>query len=99
MAKDYSQDQMFLYRTDLFDAAKPDQPSETEPLSYDEWLDLGRKLVKRRLGKVKVYGLSTTALGNFSPLMGITAFAGGSLFAEDLASVDFSSSEAPKALK
>ncbi|MEU1168305.1 extracellular solute-binding protein [Streptomyces sp. NPDC005921] len=99
MAKDYSQDQMFWYRTDLFDAAKLDHPSDTEPLSYDEWLDLGRKLVKRRLGKVKVYGLSATALGNFSPLMGMTASAGGSLFAEDLASVDFSSPEALKALK
>ncbi|MEU1276121.1 extracellular solute-binding protein [Streptomyces sp. NPDC005799] len=98
MAKDYSQDQMFWYRTDLFDAAKIDHPSATEPLSYDEWLDLGKRLVKRRLGKVKVYGLSATALGNFSPLMGMTASAGGSLFAEDLASVDFSSPEALKAL-
>lgn len=99
MAKDYSQDQMFWYRTDMFDAAKLDHPSATEPLSYDEWLDLGRKLVKRRLGKVKVYGLNATGLGNFSQLMGATASAGGSLFAEDLASVDFSSPEALKALK
>ncbi|WP_308430693.1 ABC transporter substrate-binding protein [Streptomyces aurantiogriseus] len=99
MAKDYSQDQMFWYRTDLFDAAKLDHPSATEPLSYDEWLDLGKRLVKRRLGKVKVYGLSATSLGNFSTLMGMTASAGGSLFAEDMASLDFSSPEALKALK
>jgi ABC-type glycerol-3-phosphate transport system substrate-binding protein len=99
MAKDYSQDQMFWYRTDLFDAAKLDHPSATEPLSYDEWLDLGRRLVKRRLGKVKVYGLNASGLGSFSQLMGMTASAGGSLFAEDLASVDFSSPEALKALK
>ncbi len=99
MAKDYSQDQMFWYRTDLFDAAKLDHPSATEPLSYDAWLDLGEQLVKRRLGKVKVYGLNATGLNNFSQLMGATASAGGSLFAEDLASVDFSSPEALKALK
>lgn len=99
MAKDYSQDQMFWYRTDLLDAAKLDHPSDTEPLSYDEWLDLGKRLVKRRLGKVKVYGLNATGLGYFSQLMGMTASAGGSLFAEDLASVDFSSPEALKALQ
>jgi ABC-type glycerol-3-phosphate transport system substrate-binding protein len=98
MAKDYSQDQMFWYRTDMFDAAKLEYPSATEPVSYDEWLDLGKRLVKRRLGKVKVYGLNATGLGNFSQLMGMTASAGGSLFAEDLASVDFSSPEALKAL-
>ncbi|MFD5163133.1 extracellular solute-binding protein [Streptomyces hawaiiensis] len=99
MTKDYSQDQMFWYRTDMFDAAKLDHPSETEPLSYDEWLDMGKRLVKRRLGKVKVYGLNGTGLGVFSQIMGMTASAGGRLFAEDLASVDFSSPEALKALK
>ncbi|CAM5704680.1 extracellular solute-binding protein [Streptomyces canus] len=99
MAKDFSQDQMFWYRTDMFEAAKLDLPSETEPLSFEEWLDLGKRLVKRRLGKVKVYGMNVTALGSFSPLMSMTASAGGSLFAEDLASVDFSSPEALKALR
>ncbi|MES5823172.1 extracellular solute-binding protein [Streptomyces sp. RG80] len=99
MAKDFSQDQMFWYRTDLFEAAKLDLPSETEPLSRDEWLDLGKRLVKRRLGKVKVYGMNATGLGYFTQIMGATASAGGSLFAEDLATVDFSSPEALKALK
>lgn len=99
MAKDYSQDSMFWYRSDLFEAAKLDAPSETKPISYDEWLDLGEKLVKRRLGKVKVYGLNATGMGVFPQLMGMTASAGGSLFAEDLATVDFSSPEALKALR
>jgi ABC-type glycerol-3-phosphate transport system substrate-binding protein len=99
MAKDYSQDRMFWYRTDMFEAAKLDLPSESEALSCDEWLDLGKQLTKRRLGKVKVYGLNATGLGYFSQMMGMTASAGGSLFAEDLASVDFSSPEALKALR
>ena len=84
MAKDYSQDSMFWYRTDLFEAAKLDVPRETEPISYDEWLDLGKRLVKRRLGKVKVYGLNATGMGVYPQLMGMTASAGGNLFAEDL---------------
>ncbi|OAH13699.1 extracellular solute-binding protein [Streptomyces jeddahensis] len=99
MAKDWSQDQMLWYRTDMFEAAKLDPLSETEPLSYDELLDLGRELTKRRLGKVKVYGLSSSGLGTFTQLMGMTASAGGSLFAEDLLTVDFSSPEALKALQ
>jgi multiple sugar transport system substrate-binding protein len=98
MAKDYSQDGMFWYRTDMLDAAKLDYPSETHPLSYDEWLDMAKRLTQRRLGKVKVYGLGATGLGNLPLLMNMTASAGGSLFAEDLASVDFSSPEALKAL-
>ncbi|MGW1024702.1 extracellular solute-binding protein [Streptomyces sp. NPDC002577] len=99
MAKDYSQDATFWYRTDMFDAAKLDYPSETKPLSYDEWLDLGKQLVKRRLGKVKVYGMNGAGLGPFTMFMNMTASAGGKLLADDLASVDFSSPEAIKALK
>ncbi|MGN9842223.1 extracellular solute-binding protein [Nonomuraea sp. H19] len=99
LAKDYSQDSMLWYRTDMFDAANLDHPSDTEPLSYDEVLDLGNRLVKRRLGKVKVYGLNVTGMGFFAQFMQMTASAGGRLFAEDLASVDFSSPEALKALQ
>lgn len=100
MAKDYSQDCTFWYRTDLFEAAKLELPSDTDPLSCDEWLDLGKQLVKRRLGKVKVYGLSAGALnGPLTTFLWMTASAGGSLFAEDLATVDFSSPEALKALQ
>lgn len=100
MAKDYSQDCMFWYRTDLFEAAKLELPSDTEPLSCDEWLDLGKRLVKRRLGKVNVYGLSAGVLGGpLTTFMWMTASAGGSLFADDLATVDFSSPEALKALR
>jgi multiple sugar transport system substrate-binding protein len=99
MARDYSQDSMFWYRSDMFEEAGLDLPSETEPLSCDEWLDLGEQLTKRRLGKVKVYGLDATGMGVFSQLMWMTASAGGSLFADDMATVDFSSPEARKALQ
>ncbi|MER7789249.1 extracellular solute-binding protein [Streptomyces sp. NPDC097640] len=98
LARDYSQDCLFWYRADLFEEAGLDLPSETEPLSCDEWLDLGKRLTTRRLGKVKVYGLNATGMGVFSQLMWMTASAGGSLFAHDMASVDFSSPEARKAL-
>ncbi|WP_105969137.1 ABC transporter substrate-binding protein [Streptomyces geranii] len=99
LAKDYSQDSMFWYRTDMFEEAGLELPSDTEPLSMDEWLDLGERLTRRRLGKVKVYGLNATGMGVFSQLMWMTASAGGSVFADDMASVDFSSPEALKAIQ
>ncbi|MPY59411.1 extracellular solute-binding protein [Streptomyces spongiae] len=98
LAKDYSQDCMFWYRADMFEEAGLDLPSATEPLSMDEWLDLGKRLTRRRLGKVKVYGLSAGGMGAMSQLMWMTASAGGSLFADGMATVDFSSPEARKAL-
>ncbi|WP_128435001.1 extracellular solute-binding protein [Streptomyces cyaneus] len=97
LAQDYSQDCMLWYRTDVFEEAGLDLLSETEPLSMDELLDIGKRLTKRRLGKVKVYGLS--AGGSLTSFMWMTASAGGRLIAEDQASVDFSSPEARKALQ
>jgi multiple sugar transport system substrate-binding protein len=99
MAKDYSQDSMFWYNTALFDeAGVHDYPSTTEPISYDELLDLGERVVQREGGRTLVYGLSANGLGLFSNLMVLTAAAGGSLFSEDLGRVDFSSPEARRAL-
>jgi multiple sugar transport system substrate-binding protein len=99
MAKDYSQDSMFWYNTALFDeAGVHDYPSTTEPISYDELLDLGERVVQREGGRTLVYGMSANGLGLFSNLMVLTAAAGGSLFSEDLGRVDFSSPEARRAL-
>jgi multiple sugar transport system substrate-binding protein len=97
MAKDYSQDLMFWYNTALFDeAGVRDYPSTTEPISYDEWLDLGERLVQRNNGRTLVYGLG--AGGTIAHLVSFTANAGGSLFSDDLGRVDFSSPEARRAL-
>jgi multiple sugar transport system substrate-binding protein len=97
MAKDYSQDTMFWFNTALFDeAGVSDYPSTTEPISYDEWLDLGRRLVVKQNGRTKVYGLSVP--GTFPTLMAMTNNAGGSIFTDDMGAVDFGSPEARTAL-
>ncbi|HEX2144594.1 MAG TPA: extracellular solute-binding protein [Glycomyces sp.] len=98
LAKDYSQDAMFWYNTALFDAAGVEYPSETEPTTYDQWLETGKELTKKDGDTTTVYGLSAGGLGLFLGLMNMTASGGGSLFAEDLASLDFSSPEGQKAL-
>jgi len=99
MAKDYSQDDTFWYNTAHFDQAKIDYPSETKPLTYDEWLDLGKQLTKNKGSQVTRYGLNATGLGVFVSFMGMIASAGGQLFTADLSAVDFSSPEAQSALQ
>jgi multiple sugar transport system substrate-binding protein len=98
MAKDYSQDSMFWFNTALFDKAGVDHPPTDQPISYDEWLDLGKRVVQRDNGRVAVYGLGAKGLTLISQLMVLTASAGGSIFTDDLRLVDFSSPEARRAL-
>ena len=97
-AKDYSQDCTIWFNSALFDAAKVTHPSATTPLLLDELLDEGKRLVKRQGAKVSVYGLNPNGLGLFTQLTWLTDLAGGKLTADDLASVDFSSPEAQRAL-
>jgi multiple sugar transport system substrate-binding protein len=98
LAKDYSQDAMFWYNTAIFDAAGVALPSDTEPVTFDEWLAMGKELTQKDGDTTTVYGLSAGGLGLFISLVNMTASAGGSLLAEDLGSLDFSSPEAQRAL-
>ncbi|MDT0346816.1 extracellular solute-binding protein [Streptomyces litchfieldiae] len=99
MAKDFSQDSMFWYNRALFEqAGVDDYPPDDEPLTYEEWLDLGKRVVQQDGGRTTVYGMSCNGLSPVGNLMAITAAAGGSLFSEDLGRVDFSTPEARQAL-
>ncbi|MET7571483.1 extracellular solute-binding protein [Streptomyces sp. NPDC005492] len=99
MAKDFSQDAMFWYNTSLFDKAGVDHPAETEPITYEEWLDNAKRLVQRKNGQTTVYGGSYNGALDLGMLFtNLTAAAGGSLFNEDFSRVDFTSPEARRAL-
>ncbi|WP_433428797.1 extracellular solute-binding protein [Nonomuraea sp. CA-141351] len=98
MVKDYSQDAMLWSNAALFEAAKVDPPSATTPLLFADLLEMGKRLTKRQGAKVSVYGLNPNGLSLFTTLLGMTASAGGKLLSDDLASVDFSSPEALRAL-
>lgn len=97
-AKDYSQDCTIWYNGGLYDAAKVARPSASTPLLLDELLEEGKSLTKRQGAKVSVYGLNPNGLGLFTQLSWLTDLAGGKLSSDDLASVDFSSPEAQRAL-
>src|SRR5882757_8516510 len=57
LAKDYSQDAMVWCNTKVFHDAGVDPPSTTDPMSYDEMLDLGKRLTKRSGAKYTRYGV------------------------------------------
>lgn len=89
MAKDFSQDSMYWYNTAALDKGGVDYPSETEPVTYEEWLDDARRLVQRKSGQTTVFGGSFNGLTRATLLATMTASAGGSLFNDDFSRVDF----------
>ncbi|MCG7206475.1 extracellular solute-binding protein [Streptomyces arenae] len=98
MAKDFSQDSMYWYDTVLFDSAGVGHPSETEPVTFDEWLAKAKRLTRTSKGQTTVFGGSYNGLGASTLLAGLTASAGGSLFSADFSRIDFTAPEARKAL-
>jgi len=98
MAKDFSQDSMYWYNTSHFDKAGVDYPPETEPVTYEEWLENAKRLTQRKNGQTTVFGGSYNGLLTPILLTSLTAAAGGSLFSDDFSRVDFTTPEARKAL-
>ncbi|MFJ8464523.1 extracellular solute-binding protein [Streptomyces swartbergensis] len=98
MAKDFSQDSMFWYNTALFGQAGVDYPPETEPVTFEEWLENAKRLTRRKSGQTTVFGGSYNGVLTPNLLASLTAAAGGSLFADDFSRVDFTTPEARKAL-
>ncbi|WP_406441992.1 extracellular solute-binding protein [Streptomyces sp. NBC_00631] len=98
MAKDFSQDSMFWFDTAAFDKKGVGYPSETEPITFDEWLDNARRLAQRSKGQTTVFGGSYNGLVKLTLMATMTASAGGSLFSDDFAEVDFTTPEARRAL-
>ncbi|ROO90539.1 multiple sugar transport system substrate-binding protein [Actinocorallia herbida] len=99
LVKDYSQDGMFWCDASLFDRAGVALPDPSRPLGHDAWLDLARDLTVRSGGRTTTYGLDVSGLGGFLHLMGMTASAGGRIFGDDLATVDFSAPEPREVLR
>lgn len=97
IAKDWSQDAMWWYNTEIWAAAglPPRQPDT--PVSYDELLANAKAMTKAAHGKTSVYGLWYVT-PNIDYIAGMVATAGGRIISEDLTTVDFSSPEARQAL-
>ena len=98
IAKDWSQDAMWWYDTEIWAAAglKPRNPYT--PVNYDELLDNAKAMTKAAGGKTTMYGLWYVT-PDIDRIAAMVATAGGRIISEDLSTVDFSSPEARQALQ
>jgi multiple sugar transport system substrate-binding protein len=98
IAKDWSQDAMWWYDTEIWAAAglKPRNPHT--PVNYDELLDNAKAMTKAAGGKTTMYGLWYVT-PDIDRIAAMVATAGGRIISEDLSTVDFSSPEARQALQ
>ncbi len=99
IVKDWSQDATLWYNTKLFDKAKVPHLSDTEPISHDELLAVGKKLTTRRGGKAQVYGLGLEWAWNlWAPIMTMIMQQGEQVFSDDLTKVDLNTAAARRAI-
>jgi multiple sugar transport system substrate-binding protein len=99
LCKDYSQDGTLWANKAIFDGAKVALPSTETPLTYDELLEIGRKLTKRSGGKTEVYGLGAVGSPSLLKLIPAVESTGSSLWSDDFSEIDFTSTEGLKALE
>jgi len=97
IAKDWSQDAMWWYDTQVWANAGLSARKPTEPITYDELLDAAKTMTKTSGGKTTMYGLWAVT-PDIDRIAAMVATAGGRIISEDLSTVDFTSSEAQKAL-
>lgn len=96
MPHDWSQDGMYWIDTAVFDAAKVPYPSQTEPLSYTDLLNIGKELTVRQGSKIKVFGMGTN-WDYPQQLMMMLDQAGQSIYkGGDLSVMDFTQPEVHK---
>jgi multiple sugar transport system substrate-binding protein len=98
IAKDWSQDAMWWYNTEIWAAAGLRPLAPDTPVSYDELLANAKAMTKTAHGKTSMYGLWYVS-PNIDYIAGMVATAGGRIISEDLTTVDFSSPEARQALQ
>lgn len=100
LAKDYSQDAMLWCNLRVFEKAGVDPPSATKRMSYDEMLDLAKRITRRKGVQYSAYGLYPPFDVSLSAgIINMVTSAGGSVFNDDYTKVDFSAPEALSALK
>jgi multiple sugar transport system substrate-binding protein len=100
IVKDWSQDATLWYNRALFEQAKVEPLSTTEPVSYDELFELAKRLTVRKGGKTTVYGLGIEwAWGLSGKLFSMILSQGGTVYNSDLSETDMTTAEAKRALQ
>ena len=97
IAKDWSQDAMWWYDTQIWSNAGLAARNPNSPITYDELLDAAKSMTKTSGGKTSMYGLWYVT-PDIDRIAAMVATAGGRIISDDLSTVDFSSPEAQRAL-
>jgi len=97
IAKDWSQDAMWWYNTEMWSAAGLKPRDADTPVSYDELLTAAKAMTKVSGGKTSQFGLWYVT-PDIDRIAAMVATAGGRIISDDLSTVDFSSAEARQAL-
>ncbi|GCE31309.1 hypothetical protein KDA_67930 [Dictyobacter alpinus] len=99
MPHDWSQDSMYWINKATFDAAKVPYPSQDTPLTFDQLLDLGKRLTVHQGNKIKTYGMSTN-WDFMAQILTMLSQAGASLYVDnDLSKMDFTQPEVKKIMQ
>lgn len=97
---DYSQDGMLWLNTEHFDGINEPIPSADTALSYDELLEIGKRLTKRDGDTITQYGLDLSwGFVEQGKIAQLAAQQGSQLWSDDLTSVDFQQPEVRKAFQ
>ncbi|MHC6592782.1 ABC transporter substrate-binding protein [Arthrobacter sp. C152] len=99
IVKDWSQDSTLWYNTALFDKAGVPYLSDTEATSYDNLLEIAKKLTVAG-ATTKTFGLGVEWDWSLSqPMSAMVMQQGGQLYNEDLTKIDFTSAAAKRAFQ
>jgi multiple sugar transport system substrate-binding protein len=100
IVKDWSQDATLWYNTALLEGAGVEPLHPTEPVSYDELLDIANRLTVKEGGRTQVYGLGVEWAWNlWAPIMMMIMQQGGEIYSADLAQGDLRTPEARRAIQ
>ena len=100
IVKDWSQDSTLWYNSALFDKSGVPYLSDTEATSYDNLLEIAKKLTVTEGATTKTFGLGVEWDWSLSqPMSTMVMQQGGQLFNEDLTKIDFTSAAAKRAFQ
>ncbi|BCW38367.1 sugar ABC transporter substrate-binding protein [Arthrobacter sp. StoSoilA2] len=100
VVKDWSQDSTLWYNTALFDKAGVPYLSDTEATSYDNLLEIAKKLTVTEGTTTRTFGLGVEWDWSLSqPMSAMVMQQGGQLYNEDLTKIDFTSAAAKRAFQ
>lgn len=100
IVKDWSQDATLWYNRALFEQAKIPPLSTTEPVSYDELLEIAKRLTQKSGGKTQIYGFGVEWAWNlWAPITMMILQQGGQLYNSDQTETDMTTPHAIRALR